>query len=79
MSEVTRRDFVGMAALAGGLAVAPPGLAQVRSKTAVDFTVDGIPRTVSPPETGAFWVKVNETLRGASSEALAEAFRSALG
>ena len=34
--------------------------------------------TVLAPEAGAFWLKVNETLRGASPAALADAFRSAL-
>ena len=33
---------------------------------------------IPPPDSGAFWLKVNETLRGASPAALADAFRSAL-
>jgi len=32
-----------------------------------------------PPEGGGFWLRVNETLRGASPEALSNAFRAALG
>jgi hypothetical protein len=35
--------------------------------------------SIPPPEAGAFWLKVNETLKGASAAALADAFRSALG
>ena len=34
---------------------------------------------VSPPEGDGFWLKINETLAGASSEDLAAAFRAALG
>jgi threonine aldolase len=34
--------------------------------------------TIPPPDAGAFWLKVNETLKGASAAALSEAFRSAL-
>lgn len=34
--------------------------------------------TIGPPDAGAFWLKVNETLRGASAAGLAETFRSAL-
>lgn len=34
--------------------------------------------TLSPPEAVGFWLKVNETARGASPEAIAEAFQSAL-
>ena len=33
---------------------------------------------VPPPDSGGFWLKVNETLRGVSPEALSDAFRSAL-
>jgi threonine aldolase len=33
---------------------------------------------IPAPDAGAFWLKVNETLNGASATALAEAFRSAL-
>jgi threonine aldolase len=34
--------------------------------------------TIPPPDSGAFWLKVNETLNGASAAGLTEAFRSAL-
>ena len=34
--------------------------------------------TLPPPDAGGFWLRVNETLRGASAEALAAAFRAAL-
>jgi threonine aldolase len=34
--------------------------------------------TLPPPDTGGFWLRVNETLRGSSPEALAAAFRAAL-
>jgi threonine aldolase len=34
--------------------------------------------SLPPPEGGGFWLKVNETARGASAESIAEAFRSAL-
>lgn len=34
--------------------------------------------TLPPAEDGGFWLRVNETARGASPEAIAEAFRSAL-
>jgi threonine aldolase len=34
--------------------------------------------TIPPPDAGAFWLKVNETLNGASAAGLADAFRSAL-
>jgi threonine aldolase len=33
---------------------------------------------IPPPDAGAFWLKVNETLKGASAAALADTFRSAL-
>jgi threonine aldolase len=35
--------------------------------------------TLPPPDAGGFWLRVNETLRGASPELLAAAFRDALG
>lgn len=34
--------------------------------------------TLPPAEDGGFWLRVNETMRGASADAIAEAFRSAL-
>jgi threonine aldolase len=34
--------------------------------------------TLPPPDGGGFWLRVNETLRGSSPEALAAAFRAAL-
>jgi threonine aldolase len=34
--------------------------------------------TLPPPDGGGFWLRLNETLRGASPEALAAAFRAAL-
>ena len=40
------------------------------------LTAKGI--AIPPPDAGAFWLKVNETLNGVSAAALAEAFRSAL-
>ena len=34
--------------------------------------------TVPPPDGGGFWLRLNETLRGASADALATSFRAAL-
>ena len=85
MSEVTRRKFVSMAALAGGLAAARPTPAAKRSSVAVDFTVDGIP--ITPAEYADLLVRLaasngvtaDEYSRGGAVEALEAQFAALLG
>jgi threonine aldolase len=93
MSEVTRRAFVGMTAVAGGMGVAaaagsgapkkPP--ARGRAAGAVDFTVDGFPFTTVEwadllarlASSGA--IAADEYSRGGEVEALEAHFAGLLG
>lgn len=88
MGEVTRREFVGAGALAGGLAaVSGPKVAAggPPSPTAVDLTGDGIP--LSPAEYAALLSRLaggpgfeaDEYSRGGAVAALEERFASLLG
>jgi len=43
MNDITRRTFVGLAALAGAATATQPFAAAAQSKTKIDFAVDGIP------------------------------------
>jgi len=82
--NVSRREFVGLAAAAGGLAAVGPAVAAPGGKLAVDFAVDGAPHT--PAEYAALLsrlaadgIGVDEYSRGGVVERLEARFASLLG
>jgi threonine aldolase len=84
MSGVNRREFVGMAAVAGGLAAVKPAVPTALGKLAADFAVDGAPHT--PTEYAALLsrlasdgIGVDEYSRGGTVEKLEARFASLLG
>jgi threonine aldolase len=85
MNEVTRREFVGMSALAGGLAAVRPMPAVTQRKAVADFTVDGIP--VTPAQyadllsrlAASSGITADEYSRGGAVEALEAQFATLLG
>jgi threonine aldolase len=85
MSDVSRRAFVGWAAVAGGIAAAGPTAAKKAPALAVDFTGDGLPLTPADYAnllarlTASGGVTADEYCRGGEVEALEAQFAGLLG
>ena len=85
MNDVTRREFVGLTAMAGGLAMGGPGGPAVSAPGSVDFSGDGIPLT--PAQHAALLARLaassgfaaDEYSRGGAVEALETQFAALLG